>query len=251
MKNPREIIDGFDGLLTKEQALALYYESIKEAIPKMPLSAEYASAFFTNSANGILTSLAKEKIDIQDKIYRIFNPVTKSFGENKAISQTVVLGREGFTVNISLNRKASKMLDSFKIERGDTVLFKSLSIDIKLLSLKSTPSTSIIKITNSNFGINDFSKIRSSMETVDLIGTLVEAEQIKHISKMSKLPVPVLKVLLSDGRKILRVTCWGSSALAIASIPLNHKVKIEYCKLKKSGDFIEIRADEMSRVLEL
>ncbi|MCL5679789.1 MAG: hypothetical protein M1465_00385 [Candidatus Marsarchaeota archaeon] len=251
MKNPKEIIDGFDGLLTKEQALALYSESRLEAMPKMPLSAEYVSRLLSNDAKGILSGLAKEKIDLQDEVYRVFNPSTKNFGESETFSRTVVLGSEGSTVNISLNKKTSDMLDSLKIERGDTILFKSLIIDIKTASFKSTPATSIDKLAQSHSGINDFSRIKSNMNAVDVVGNVIEVDSIRHVSRANGSSIPAVKIVLSDGKTTLNVACWGQSALVAASLPLNLKVKLEFCKAIDRSGIIEMRADELSRLLVL
>ncbi|MCL4404655.1 hypothetical protein M1583_01535 [Candidatus Marsarchaeota archaeon] len=253
MKNTKDIIDGFDGLLTREQASRIYSEYKDATAQKgIPLNADAVSRMLHNSANGIVEGLARSKIDVMDKVYRVFNPVTRSFGEKKTVSRFIILGEEGNTINIILSKKASESIDREKIGRGCVVALKSLMIDLKSSTLKSTTSTKVLKVLESNSGINNFSKISSSKHSIDVIGTIVEASPLKRIATANgRNDLPVSHILLSDGKVALKVVCFGLPAMQLKDTPLNSKIKLEFCNTREKKGTIELYADDTSRVLVL
>lgn len=252
MKTSDDIIDGFDGLLTKEQADRLYLESeASSQINEETVTAEYISRLMKPGATGILKGLEKERLNVKDEIYRIFNPIKKNFGNSSLVSRIMVLGKEGSTVNVLINEKNSNAIDSLKFCRGDIITITNLTLDIRTSLLRSTQKTLIKMETKADNGIRNFSMLVSGMKNIDIVGIAIEAGPIRvsGISASKKLASTYL--VLSDGKTSVNVSCAGSSAEIASKLPLNSKLRIEFCNVRESNGAIEVHAGDLSRIVAL
>ncbi|MCL5007612.1 MAG: hypothetical protein M1164_02955 [Candidatus Marsarchaeota archaeon] len=189
-------------------------------------------------------------VDVEDVVYRVFNPVPYGQGRPGKERRTVVIGSEPSTFNITLFDKFSEYVDIGKIERGDTVLIRNLSLDISRDSLYTSPSTSISRIKPSSSGITDLSLIKEAGRNIDVIGRVTELGPIRYVAKLSgQGQVAVADCKLSDSGTTLSASLWGSSALQTAKISINDYVKIEFCSAVERNGSVEIYANDLSRVL--
>ncbi|MEM0154717.1 MAG: hypothetical protein QW814_02695 [Methanothrix sp.] len=252
MKTSDDIIDSFDGLLTKEQAERLYSESKANLSTKEEtVTAGYINTIMESGATGILKGLEKEKINVKDEIYRIFNPVKKDFNNSTTVSRILVLGKEGSTVNVLLNGKISDIIDAGHFLRGDTIIITKLMLDIRKSLLRSTQKTSIKRITAAGNNINDLSLLIPGMKNINIAGVAIEAGPIKIIQTSSAKKLASTYLILSNAKTSVRVICTGSSAEAASKLPLNSMVRIEFCDAKANKGSIEIHAGDLSRIAVL
>ena len=249
MKTSDDIIDGFDGLLTKEQADRLYSESrSRPGIKEESVTAGYMSDLMSPGAIGILKGLEKEKLNLEDKIYRIFNPVKKNFGNSDSVSRILVLGPEGSTVKVLLGKKLSDAIDSGLFCRGDTVIITNLTIDIRASLLRPTQKTSIKKIAVDDACIKDFSLLSAGMKNVDIVGIAIEAGPVVTLGNSASRKFLSTYIALSDGKTSVNVACTGSSAELASKLPLNSKARIEFCDVRENNGTIEVHAGDLSRI---
>jgi hypothetical protein len=189
-------------------------------------------------------------VDVEDTIYRVFNPVQYTQGAQGKSRRTVVIGSEPSTFNITFFGKFSEYIDIGKIERGDTVLIRNLSLDISSDSLYTSPSTSISRIKPSSSGITDLSSIKDGSRNIEVIGRVTELGPIRYVAKLSgQGQVAVADCKLSDKNTTIAASLWGSSALQTAKIGINDYVKIEFCSAVERNGGVEIYANDISRVL--
>lgn len=189
-------------------------------------------------------------VDVEDIVYRVFNPVAYASGIQGKGRRTVVIGSEPSTFNITLFGKFSEYVDIGKIERGDTVLIRNLSLNMGGDLLYSSPSTSISRIKPSSSGITDLSSIKSGSRNIDVIGRVTELGPIRYVAKLSgQGQVAVADCKLSDKNTTIVASLWGSSALQTAKLGINDYVKIEFCNAVERNGSVEIYANDLSRVL--
>lgn len=189
-------------------------------------------------------------VDVEDNVYRVFNPVPYGQGRPGKGKRIMVIGSEPSTFNITLFDKFSEYVDIGKIERGDTVLIRNLSLDIGRDSLYTSPSTSISRIKPSSSGITDLSSIKEGSRNIDVIGRVTELGPIRYVAKLSgQGQVAVADCKLSDKDITIPASLWGSSALQTAKIGINDYVKIEFCSSVARNGSMEIYANDLSRVL--
>ena len=249
MKTSDDIIDGFDGLLTKEQADRLYSESASNPkIREESFTAACISELMNPGAPGILKGLEKERLKIEDKIYRIFNPTKKNFGSSNSVSRILVLGSEGSTVNVLLGKKLSDAIDSGLFFRGDTVIITNLTMDIRASLLRTTQKTSIKKISAEDSCIKDFSLLSPGMKNINVVGVAMEAGPVVMLENSASRKFASTYIMLSDGKTSVRVACTGSSAELASKLPLNSKVRIEFCDVRGNNDTMEVYAGDISRI---
>ncbi|MEM0201966.1 MAG: hypothetical protein QXR73_02220 [Candidatus Micrarchaeaceae archaeon] len=252
MKTSDDIIDGFDGLLTKEQADRLYSESkAHPATKEETVTARYINTLMEPGATGILKGLEKEKLDIKDEIYRIFNPVKKNFNNSITVSRILVLGKEGSTVNVLLNGKISDIIDAGYFLRGDTIIITKLTLDIRKSLLRSTQKTSIKRITAASNNIKDLSLLIPGMKNINIAGVAIEAGPIKITQASSAKKLASTYLILSNAKTSVRVVCTGSSAETASKLPLNSKVRIEFCDVSSNKGATEVHAGDLSRIAVL
>jgi hypothetical protein len=252
MKTSDDIIDGFDGLLTKEQADRLYLESRSRSVINGGfVTAGYISDLMGPGATGILKGLEKERLNLEDKIYRIFNPVKKNFGNSDSVSRILVLGSEGSTANVLLGKKLSDAIDSGLFCRGDTVAITNLTMDIRASLLRPTQKTSIKKIAVEDSCIKDFSLLSPGMKNIDVVGVAMEAGPAITLVNSASRKFVSTYIMLSDGKTSVRVACTGSSAELASKLPLNSKVRIEFCDVRGNNGTTEVHAGNLSRIAVL
>jgi hypothetical protein len=252
MKTSDDIIDGFDGLLTKEQADRLYSESrVHQGTNDGTVTAEYISHLMEPGATGILKGLEKERLNVKDEIYRIFNPIKKNFGNSNSVSRILVLGKEDRTVNVLLSQKTSDAIDSGNFCRGDIIIITNLTLDIRTSLLRATPKTSIKEIAKGDNLIKNFSLLTSGMKNIDIEGIAIEAGPIRVAETSPSRKFASTYLVLSDGKTSVNVACTGSSAEIASKVPLNSKVKIEFCDVRERNGTIEAHAGDLSRIAML
>ena len=97
--------------------------------------------------------------------------------------------------------------------------------------------------------ISNFSMLEDGQRNINLIGSLVEISPIRYVSKHdSKLQVAASKAIISDGKRSMPLSLWGSSALATAKFNPNEYAKLEYCNVRSRGGALEIQVNDSSRI---
>ncbi len=253
IKSPDDVIDYFDGMLTREQAAAIYskYENVNLDYG-MPFDAHGMAMLLDSNSNGILEGFNAGKVDISDKVYRVLNPVIKKFGEKTTFSRTIVLGKEGDTVMVTLSKKSSRLLGKLNISRDDKVTIKSLKIDFRTGTLKSTMNTVIERLEQSNTCISRLSRLKPGIRGVDIIGKLIEVGPEKRLPKsQGGAASNAVLAKISDSTTALAVSCVGYPASCIKRMPLNSTIRVEFCSIIERNGSIIAYADANSRIMSI
>lgn len=267
MVGAEELVDRFSGMITKRQAEKLsgdneISESEKDRRPKKSFDVtntagvlEFINMELKSSAPRILVGEEKKEkylVNIQDYIYRIFNPLSYGSGERNTNKRTAVLGREGLTINLTLRDRISDFIDINVFERGDLVLVKNARIDLVSGGLLGISNTTINKIMPVPFNgtINDYSFLRAGQRNVDVIGKVLEIGPIRYVSRLGGSgQTAVADCVLTDLKDSVNVSMWGSSAIQTAKMNINDILKIEFCNARTRNDRLEIFANDLSRVI--
>jgi hypothetical protein len=252
-----EVVDGLSGMITREQAKALLENG---GVPQTP-SEKTASRDVTDAA-GVLKLIEVRRqgkaprssgsdaitVNLQDKIYRIFNPVY--LGQDTRMERrSLVVGTEGYAIRINLSRLSSFM-DAAAFERGDTVLVGNALLDLQNRELKEGKDTSIRRLFPTRHECTlDYSKLSAGMRNIDVMGKVVEVLPVKQVGSLRGASVAVAGCTLKGLNGSIGVSLWESSALAISNIRVNDAVKIEFCSVRARNGNVEICANGLSRVV--
>ena len=254
MVSAYDIIDKFNGMISKEQA-----ESVLGAHSSNIAALRLADngMFDVASLNALLISLKEHPtsstqnytVNVSDRIYRIFNPTPLSEYSQSKEKRTIVLGREGNSIAIALFGKASEFIDLNAFERNDTITIKNIILNTQKSELQSNRYTVLSKIHQSMDYISNFSILGDGQRNINLIGSLVEISPIRYVGKQdSKVQVATSRAIIFDGKMTLPLSLWGSSALATAKFNLNSYAKLEFCNVLSRDGKLEVQANDSSRI---
>jgi len=249
MSATEELIDKYSGMITTKQAESIIENNAGDDSGKIPETISVKSLLeFLNNKN---SALGIRTVNVQDYIYRIFNPFTYSYSNRQGKSRSLVLGSEGSTIKLNLAGKASDFIDIGKFERGDLVLMKNLLLDSTGSELNSGSSTIISRINPApaRSTISDYSLLKEGLKNIDVLGKLIEMNPIRYInSSDGSGQIAVTDCVISDMNNTANVSLWESSALATAGMNVNDFIKIEFCSVRFRNR-IEIYASNLSRIV--
>ncbi|MGC8669576.1 MAG: hypothetical protein ACP5TL_00265 [Candidatus Micrarchaeia archaeon] len=189
-------------------------------------------------------------INIQDRIYRIFNPISYTLNNKVQQKRTIVLGSEGATIKFIVKGRLSEFIDNNAFERGDTVIIKNAILDSSM-ELVSSQNTMINKIMPApETAIVDYSKLYEGMRNIDIIGKFIEIGPVRYVNRLGgEDKVAVSDSVITDLENSVSASLWGSSALATSKIGVNEFVKIEFCSVVPKNGTVSIYANDLSRVV--
>jgi len=262
MPSEDEIVDNFSGMITRKQAQilaeGLEYSSVAQhGMPTKEVTnvkglLEFA-AMKGSPAKGFVLSASKQDIyvvNLEDRIYRIFNLMEYGHQLRKLPRRTVVLGAENSAIRLNLFGKTAEFIDINGFEAGDLILIKNVLFDIASGELRSTGKTVISRLSPSYSGITDYSMLKDGMKNISVIGKVIEIDPIKYVSRLnSEGQIAVARCKISDLVNTIAVSLWESSAIATTKLNLNDFVKLEFCSVRLRNDSLEIYCNNLSRVL--
>lgn len=254
MSRVEDIIDEFSGLITRKQAIALdrsgspiLQEQGRKRNPKRPAAIKVKE--LVSRIDDIDT--VSSTIDIEDKIYRVFNPSRVKTMKGETDRRMIVLGEEGMALPVSLIGSSSELLDTERIERGDTVVVRNLILNSERDRLYGTSRTTIAmasKSVDESGQTSDFSSLKQGY--ADVIGKVIEIDPIGYTDSNGR-RTAVSACTITDSRESMRVSLWGSSALCTERMSVNNYIKIEFCRLSEKDGLKTAAADSSSRILVL
>jgi hypothetical protein len=259
MVSVSDVIDSYDGMITKAQAAAIVDNSNgiagKQGTEDIT-TIKALSEFFSMIVKQNMPLLGKQsskayKTNIQDHIYRIFNPVEYALNGRQNVKRTIVLGSEGSTMKFNIKGKLSDFIDSNAFERGDMVIVKNAVLDTSTGELSSISSTMINKVMPSTIiPIYDYSTLKEGMKNIDIVGKILELGPIRYVNKLSGSgQIAVVDCMLSNMSDTIKASLWGSSATITAKFNVGDFMKIEFCNVIKRNNSLEIYASDLSRVV--
>ncbi len=195
--------------------------------------------------------LEGESVSIEEQVYRVFNKVRFTKENRERLRRRMVLGSPSSSILITLWDKYAEMADLLPIERGDRILIENARL-IKGrygTELSSVPNTYIARLSTSHTAVSDFSTLKPGERETDLVGRVTSVGSIRYFKTLSGKESSVAEVTITDGKKEARLTLWGSSSAAIAEIPINGIVKVEFARVRPAETGIELRAEDDSRIL--
>jgi len=186
-----------------------------------------------------------EEVNIVAKVERIFNPLEKERENRKIKVRSIILNIDNQLVRLVAWHKLCDYIDLAGIEHGDEIRINRAVAKNNEIHTKGYTVITIVK--KGSTPIKDFSALKEN-ETVDVVGKIVELNPLKFFEKDGK-QRKMISGKLFDGKISLRVVAWDRSAEIINLAPLSAIIKIEFAKIKKRNDALEIHANDKSRVL--
>ncbi len=190
-------------------------------------------------------------VNIEDKVYRVFNKIKMEINGTPRIKRVVVLGAEARTVSISLWDKNCNFIDSMLIQRGDSVSISSLKVrkvsdDIEL---SSTSGTYISRVVPSYNFKSNFSELSENERNIDIMGRILSVSPIRYFKDLDGKQSGVSECSITDGKTEAHVTLWRSSSGYSTDMHPGAYIKLEFVSVKKIDDKLEITATDASRIL--
>ncbi|MGC9132245.1 MAG: hypothetical protein ACP5HJ_01175 [Candidatus Micrarchaeia archaeon] len=188
-----------------------------------------------------------EEITTIAKVERVFNPIEKEKENRKIKVRSVLLDVENQKIRLVAWHKLCDYIDLAGIEHGDEIRINRAIVKNNELHTKGYTVITIVK--KDSKAIKDFSNLKEN-EVVDVIGKLFELNPLKFFEKDGK-QRKMISGKLFDGKQAIRIVAWDSSAELLNLAPLSSFVKVEFAKIKKRNEALEIHANDKSRVLIL
>jgi len=262
MHSADEIVDNFSGMITRKQAQILADELEHNSVAKLgtPMKEvtnvrgllEFA-AMKGIPTGGFAQSVSVQgtyTVNLEDRIYRIFNLMDYGLQMRKPPRRTIVLGAENSTIRLNLFGKAAEFIDINGFEVEDLVLVKNVLFSIASGELRSTGKTVMSRLSPSYSGITDYSRLTEGMKNTSVIGRVIEIDPIRYVNRLnSEGQIAVAGCKISDLVNVIPVSLWESSAIVTTRLNLNDFVKLEFCSVRSRNNSLEIYCNNLSRVL--
>ena len=231
---PEEVINDYSGMIDKNTANKIASGNNKYS----------ASSLLSNTIS------VDSIVDVEDYVIRLFNKRVFNRNQQTHNVRHGVLGNGTNFVRLVLWDNFADLVDKIPIERGDKVLIKFLRVknSEKGIELHSTKSTSIYRREPHPFGIDDFSNLKDG-EISDIIGSITSIGSLKYFDRDGKQRNVVDCEITDKNQNKMKLVMWDSSALLTSEINIGTTVKIEFAKVKKINDQLEIHASDKSRVI--
>jgi hypothetical protein len=255
MSTAEEVMDRFSGMITREQAAALESGGDPdEAACSRAMDVDSLLRFIDRKRaagplSGAVAGLCT--VNVQDYVYRIFNPITRTAGSRQVSSRSVVLGREGRTMTLSLIGKLSEFIDIDAFERQDLIAVDNALLGLEKGELVDGRGTLISRIAPAqNSAITDYSRLKEGLRNIDVIGKIIEIGPVRYVNMLNRgRQIAVSDCVLTDLDIPVSASLWGSSAIATTRIKVNDFVKMEFCNARMRDGSLELYAGELSRVV--
>jgi hypothetical protein len=250
MPSVEEIVDRLSGMITKEQAAALSSRG----------GGCGCGAMSVNDVLGLIDAAATKKprsdtdsgpftVNVQDSMYRIFNPVNLASGSRRLSRRSVVLGREGSTLRLGLRGRLSEFIDTAAFERNDVVAVSNAIIDAGRGELVDGKDTVMRRVAPARRdAIVDYSTLVDGLKGIDVLGKIVEIGPVRHADISGK-RLAVSDCVLTDLNRSVNASLLGSSAAATSNIRVNDFVKIEFCGTGTGRNGPMLYAGDLSRIV--
>ena len=189
-------------------------------------------------------------VDIEDYVYRIFNPRRFEKDGKERHVRTLIMGDTEKSIRVALWDKASALVDTMPIERGDKISATNLLLRKGLtdLELSSRQNTFFTRLSISSTGIGDFSMLKMNDKEIDVFAKIIEIGSPKYFEDQNGKQRKVVRCIISDGISNLNAAFWDSSCDYIINAHPGDFIKIEFCSVKDNNG-MEINAGNFSRVV--
>jgi len=188
-----------------------------------------------------------EEVTTVAKVERIFNPLEKEKENRKIKVRSIILSIDNQLVRLVTWHKLCDYIDLAGIERGDEIRISRGIVKNNEIHTKGYTVITIVK--KGSTAIKDFSTLKEN-EIVDVTGKIIELTPLKFFEKDGK-QRKMISGKLFDGKISLRTVAWDRSAEILNLLPLSTMIKIEFAKIKKRNEALEIHADDKSRILAI
>ncbi|MEM3237166.1 MAG: hypothetical protein QXT89_02515 [Candidatus Micrarchaeaceae archaeon] len=235
-----------------ENAIDAHYGLINKEMAKSVIEAKNQPTARKISASNVPGDLAEGSIvDLEGSVLKVLNKSAVQVGKAENYFRLMLLGSDKNPVRVVLWRKYADLVDNMLIERGDSILAKSLSVKKWQGSTEfsTTSATFFFKIKPALGGISDFSKLDPSMRNVDIIAKLLSIGSVHYFMDLKSRQRGVARCTVTDGSMELPLVLWGISSNYASSLHPGNYIKIEYAAVKKTNISLEIHADDYSRIL--
>jgi len=228
-----EDIDAYSGMISREAASNL----------SKPRKIKVEDILSGNVREG-------ELVDIEDYVYRVFNPRRFEKDGRERHVRTIILGNVERSVRVTLWDKSSALVDMIPIERQDKIYINNLLVrkGLNELELSSRGNTFFTRISASNTGISDFSTLTAGENNIDILAKIVAIGPVKYFDYQNGKQRKVARCTLSDGLVNLSAAFWDSSCEYISTAHPGDYIKIEFGSVKENNG-LEINAGNFSRVV--
>ncbi len=232
------VINDYGGMISRGDAERIARERQQ---PRQKYTAAEISAAVTKDL---------DTANIEDRVYRIFNPKVFEKNGRKRQRREIVLG-ESRCITITLWDNASGMIDRLGIERGDRIVCYNVSPrkGVSGTELAGGSSTQIVRVAPSSAPHADLSRLKGDEKDVDVIGRVVSVDPIRYFTDLGGRLAGVSNCTISDGHATLRMAMWRSSSAYAAEMHPGDYVKAEFVGIRKTGEAFEITAGDSSRIL--
>jgi hypothetical protein len=192
-----------------------------------------------------------QPVILEDRIYRIFNKTTFKKDNRERQRRDVVIGIPPESLIVTFWDKYAEMVDLLFIGRGDKMLAENLKLKKGMYGyeLSTMANTYLAQLSRSNTDISDFSTFHAGDKEIDIIGKIAFAGDVRYFNDLKGKQGSVSDATLSDGKKEMRLTMWGSSSGLVKGMKVGSTVKIEFATIKETALGLEISAGESSRIL--
>jgi hypothetical protein len=250
MSSSEEIIDRFSGMITKEQAAALSdrggeHDGVLRNVEDLLVLINKR----TDKDTHAVADSNPFTVNVKEKVYRIFNPVTLTQGGVQTSRRSVVLGSENRTLKLNLRSRLSEFIDTEAFERGDVIEVDNAILDPVRGELVEGIGTVMRRVSPAKHdAIVDYDALGNEMRNIDVIGKIVEMSSVRYAGISGK-RLAVSDCVLTDLKRSVNASLWGSSALATARIKINDFVKIEFCRTGTGRNGLVLHASDLSRIV--
>lgn len=185
-------------------------------------------------------------INVEGKVYRIFNPQTYSYNGREVKKRIVVLGTEGSTITFALFDEASDMIDSLGICRGDSLVAMGAVLDAESGEMKGVKHSRIKRGGRADSAI---ALPEDNKTDADIAGTVVDAHHEEYVDGHGRARGRCVRCCIRMAEKPTEIFFSGSSADAAEGLKERDTIRVEFCTLIVKDGGIEAYADDRSRVL--
>ncbi|MGC8662165.1 MAG: hypothetical protein ACP5RT_00030 [Candidatus Micrarchaeia archaeon] len=188
-------------------------------------------------------------IEIEDYVYRIFNPKKFEKEGKERILRSMILGDIERSIRVTLWNKSSFLVDSIPIERGDKIFASNLLLRKGLtdFELSSTQNTFFNKIAQSNIDLVEFSLLKEG-KNIDIYGKITEIGSPKYFKDQNGKDRKVVRCVITDGITSVNAVFWDSSCDYVMTLHPGDFIKIEFASVKNDNKSIEVNANNFSRI---
>ncbi len=243
MPSQGSLVDRFSGMVTRQRADQFLLDGRQFGINS---AQDLVDVIKLNAEGG---SCQTAIINVQDKVYRVFNQKQEKSARGMN-ARDIVLGDpfNGQTILATIYGGISDIADSMPIERGDEILLNNVLLDCKAGAVKSIARTSVSIIKKSSELLPRLDSLQGSERNIDIAGKILEIGPLKYSSNSLQFQSVESYCMVTDFTKDINVHVSGSAALVLAAMKPGDFIKIEFCSALLAYSDIVISANNNSRI---